>query len=134
MSSRLVVCSGCCCGRVDRGHSEVPVDALNSAWEKHDLENSVGLTISGCLGPCKMHNVSLLLVGGGTIWLGGLSEEAHFEALVEWARDVSQNGESAKLPEILTKQIFEPESVKDDLVENLLANQINGTTKSAISA
>ena len=81
-----------------------------------------------------MHNVSLLSVGGGTIWLGGLSEEAHFEALVEWARDDSQNGESAKLPEILAKQIFEPESVKDDLVENLLGNQINGTTKSAISA
>ena len=133
MPSRVVVCSGCCCGRVDRGHSEVPVDALNSAWEKHDLENSIGLTISGCLGPCKMHNVSLILVGGEKIWLGGLSEEAHFEALVEWAMDVSQNGASAKLPEILNKQIFEPEGVKDDIVENLLANQTNVAIQSAIS-
>ena len=133
MSSRVVVCSGCCCGRVDRGHSEVPVDALNSAWEEHDLENSVGLTISGCLGPCKMHNVSLILVGGEKIWLGELSEEAHFEALVEWAMDVSQNGASAKLPEILNKQIFEPEGVKDDIVENLLANQTNVAIQSAIS-
>ena len=133
MSSRVVVCSGCCCGRVDRGHSEVPVDALNSAWEKHDLENSIGLMISGCLGPCKMHNVSLILVGGEKIWLGGLSEEAHFEALVEWAMDVSQNGASVKLPEILNKQIFEPEGVKDDIVENLLANQTNVAIQSAIS-
>ena len=133
MSSRVVVCSGCCCGRVDRGHSEVPVDALNGAWEKHDLENSIGLTISGCLGPCKMHNVSLILVGGEKIWLGGLSEEAHFEALVEWAMDVSQNGASAKLPEILNKQIFEPEGVKDDIVENLLANQTNVAIQSVIS-
>ena len=134
MSSRVVVCSGCCCGRVDRGHSEVPVDALNNAWEELGLESSVRLTISGCLGPCKMHNVSLLLVGREKIWLGGLTEKAHYEALVEWARAVSQFGPSAELPETLIKHLFEPESVKEDIIENVLADQTNGAIQSVISA
>ena len=55
-----MVCSGCCCGNLEKGHDEVPVDALIEAWEKNSLEDSVELTISGCLGPCSMRNVVLL--------------------------------------------------------------------------
>jgi len=31
--AQVVVCKGCCCGRVDRGHNEVPIDALKSLWK-----------------------------------------------------------------------------------------------------
>ena len=107
MSSRVVVCSGCCCGRIEKGHSEVPVDALKNAWEKNNLKNSIELTISGCLGPCKMHNVAILMTDNNQTWLGELRVDAHFEALVTWACDVSKNGPEIKIPEILLTHQFD---------------------------
>lgn len=50
--AQLAVCVGCCCGRVDRGHPEVPVDALAAAWKEHELGGHVQLTVSRGLGPC----------------------------------------------------------------------------------
>jgi len=108
-----VVCSGCCCGNLEKGHDEVPVDALIGAWKKNSLEDSVELTISGCLGPCSMRNVVLLETDQSLIWLGGLSSDSHYDAVVEWACDFSQRGNDCEMPEILSSQIFTPKkSVK----------------------
>ena len=106
MRPRVVVCSGCCCGNLDKGHNEVPIDFLKAAWEEKGLEETVNLTISGCLGPCSMHNVSLLKTDEGLVWLGELSNEDHYEALVSWAEDFTQFGNEAKLPEILVPHQF----------------------------
>ena len=106
MVDTVVVCNGCCCGRVEKGHSEVPVDLLKDAWHKYGLEDDVKLTISDCLGPCSMHNVSLLKTSHGHTWLGKLSENEHFEALIEWALTVSSDGDSAELPELLEAHRF----------------------------
>ena len=108
-----MVCSGCCCGNLEKGHDEVPVDALIEAWEKNSLGDSVELTISGCLGPCTMRNVVLLETDQSQIWLGGLSSDSHYDAVVEWACDFSQRGNGCEMPEVLTSQIFTPKkSVK----------------------
>ena len=113
MSANVVVCSGCCCGNLEKGHDEVPVDALIEAWEKNSLGDSVELTISGCLGPCTMRNVVLLETDQSQIWLGGLSSDSYYDAVVEWACDFSQRGNGCEMPEVLTSQIFTPKkSVK----------------------
>ena len=119
MSSRVVLCSGCCCGRVEKGHNEVPVDDLKDAWGEHALDDSVELMISGCLGPCKMHNVSVLVTDGDMLWLGGLGEESHYDALVEWAKEVAHYGPTARLPEILAKKQFEPTNVKEEVLDSI---------------
>lgn len=106
MSASVVVCNGCCCGRVEKGHNEVPINTLKNAWKEHNLDNSVKLTISGCLGPCSMHNVSLLKTEKGLTWLGELSGVEHYGALVEWARNVAQHGIETEIPEILAPQRF----------------------------
>ena len=106
MSASVVVCNGCCCGRVEKGHNEVPINMLKNAWKEHNLDNSVKLTISGCLGPCSMHNVSLLKTEKGLTWLGELSGVEHYGALVEWARNVAQHGIETETPEILAPQRF----------------------------
>ena len=106
MPSCVVVCNGCCCGRVEKGHNEVPIDALKTAWKEHELDKNVKLTISGCLGPCSMHNVSILKTENGLTWLGGLNGEEHYGALVEWARNVAQHGIETEIPEILVPQRF----------------------------
>ena len=106
MSISVIICNGCCCGRVEKGHNEVPIDELEAAWEANRIGEVVKLTISDCLGPCSMHNVSLLNTGSGKIWLGELSSWNDYEAIVEWAIESSEKREGSKLPEILEARRF----------------------------
>ena len=106
MSTRITVCNGCCCGRVEKGHNEVPLKSLKTAWKERGLGKSVKLTISDCLGPCSMHNVALLKTSEGHTWIGNLSEIGHFQALVGWASEVSHRGHYVDLPEILESNRF----------------------------
>lgn len=82
---QVVVCLGCCCGRVDKGHPEAPVDWLKEQWRKRALPKKIHLTISGCLGPCDASNVVLLLFGDSPVWLGGLDKFEQYETLADWA-------------------------------------------------
>ncbi len=104
----IVVCNGCCCGRVEKGHNEVPLNDLKAAWKKHNLEKNVKLTISDCLGPCSMHNVTLFKNKGKKTWIGKLSNKDHYTALVEWAHNIAKYGNEAKLPSILVPYRFIP--------------------------
>ena len=62
---QVLVCVGCCCGRVDRGKPEVPVDWLKADWKAARLNPYIQLTISGCLGPCDLPNVVAVLTETG---------------------------------------------------------------------
>ena len=85
MAARLSVCKGCCCGRVDRGNNPVPYDALKAVWQSEGLDEHVKLSLSGCLGPCSMNNVTLMTHGKERVWLGRLASEDDYFALVNWA-------------------------------------------------
>jgi nitrile hydratase accessory protein len=66
---QLFVCAGaCCCGRVEDGFAPVPAEAFHAEWERRRLRNIVHLTIGGCLGPCALANVALLLFDGQAQW------------------------------------------------------------------
>lgn len=107
MASTVVVCKGCCCGNVDRGHDEVPVELLEKAWAERNLEREIQLTISGCLGTCEMRNVVLLRTESDRIWLGGLSEKEQYEAIIDWASSGSDTEGTPNLPAVLEKLAFE---------------------------
>src|SRR5688500_6041633 len=65
----LFVCaSGCSCGRTEDGFAPVPVELFHDEWERRRLRNVVHLTIGGCLGPCALANVVLLLFDGQAQW------------------------------------------------------------------
>ena len=108
MTNQVLVCNGCCCGRVEKGHVEVPIDVLKEAWDEHGLAEHVKLTISTCLGPCSMHNVSLLRTDNERTWLGKLVTEEDYLSIVEWAIGVAEKGNSTPLPEHLEQHRFEP--------------------------
>ena len=108
IAPRLMVCDGCCCGRVEKGNDVVPIDALKSAWEEHDLKEHVKLSISGCLGPCSMKNVSLMMDGSDRIWLGELGTNEHYDALVTWAKSIANGGTMSDLPIELKDHQFQP--------------------------
>jgi len=105
--AQLVFCQGCCCGRTDRDRPELPVEKLKAAWSAGKLNRTVQLTISGCLGPCDLTNVTAVLTPDEQIWLGGLEGEAVYDAFIQWAKDCHEVGERLPLPELLESHRFE---------------------------
>lgn len=104
---QLLLCKGCCCGKTERGLPEVPVDRIKAAWKSEKLNKVIQLTISGCLGPCDLPNVAVLLTPEGSTWLGNLAGDAHYDALIEWARASAAQGSPLPLPEELASYRFE---------------------------
>jgi nitrile hydratase accessory protein len=81
---QLFVCAtGCCCGRTDDGFAAVPTDLYHGEWERRRLRNVVHLTIGGCLGPCALANVVLLLIDGQAQWFHSIDSEALVRALYD---------------------------------------------------
>lgn len=71
---QLFVCAtGCCCGRTEDGFAAVPNDLYHDEWERRRLRNIVHLTIGGCLGPCALANVVLLLFDGQALWFHSIN-------------------------------------------------------------
>ena len=80
----LFVCaSGCCCGRTEDGFAPVPADTFHREWERRRLRNVVHLTIGGCLGPCALANVALLLFDGEAQWFHSVNGDALAHALYD---------------------------------------------------
>lgn len=104
--AQLLLCTGCCCGRTDRGNPPVPVAWIKNEWKMRGLLKSVHLTISGCLGPCDLVNVVGLVGNNETIWLGGLVHQQHFVALRDWAMETARIEEMAPLPSSLRELQF----------------------------
>jgi hypothetical protein len=100
---QVVLCKGCCCGRTDRGLPEVPVGRIKEIWQREKLNRSIQLTVSGCLGPCDVPNVVLLITAEGTEWLGRVAGEAAYDKLIQWARDCQAAGALLPLPESLAE-------------------------------
>ena len=105
--AQLLLCKGCCCGRTDRGLPEVPVERIKAAWKAEKLNRGVQLTISGCLGPCDLPNVAVLVTATGMEWYGRLDGAAHYDALIDWARACLASGAALPAPTALEGFRFE---------------------------
>ena len=100
-TAQLLLCKGCCCGKTERGLPDVPVDRIKAAWKADKLNKVVQLTVSGCLGPCDVPNVALVLTPEGSEWLGLLDGDPDYDALIAWARDCQAAGAVVPLPPAL---------------------------------
>src|SRR6266511_1932634 len=61
LEGQLLVCQGCCCGKTERGMPALPLDDFKQQWKERGIRLRVHLTITGCLGPCPLANVVLIL-------------------------------------------------------------------------
>jgi hypothetical protein len=104
---QVLICIGCCCGRVDRGKPEVPVDWLKAEWKAARLNPYIQLTISGCLGPCDLPNVVAVLTETGQQWIGRLNQREHYEALLQWGRVCGAARRIEPPPPVLRRHFFE---------------------------
>jgi hypothetical protein len=103
---QVLVCVGCCCGRVERGKPQVPVDWLKAQWKATRLNPYIQLTISGCLGPCDLPNVVAVLTATGQEWIGQLDRQEHYEALAQWGRACGAARRVEPLPPVLSERVF----------------------------
>lgn len=82
---QLFVChDACCCGRTEDGFAPVPVQLYQREWELRRFRNFVHLTVGGCLGPCALANVVLLLWDGQALWFHSLNSERLVLALFDY--------------------------------------------------
>jgi len=105
--AQVLLCKGCCCGRTDRGLPAVPVERIKAIWKAEKLNRSVQLTISGCLGPCDLPNVAVIVTAEGSTWYGRLEGDAPYDALIAWARAAGAADTALPLPEELEPLRFE---------------------------
>jgi len=89
MLGQLFVCAdGCCCGLVQDGYAPVPRELYHAEWDRRRLRNRVHLTIGGCLGPCALANVVMLLFEGRQAWFHSMSSDGQVLALYDWIEDL----------------------------------------------
>jgi (2Fe-2S) ferredoxin len=110
---QMILCKGCCCGRTDRGLPEVPIERIKGIWQREKLNRSIQLTVSGCLGPCDVPNVVLLITPEGMEWLGRIAGEADYDRLIQWARDSHAAGAPVPIPASLAENRLERFATKE---------------------
>ena len=98
MSVSVIVCNGCCCGNLEKGYDEAPVEFLEQAGVENKLGQEAQLTISGCLGPCSMRNVVLLKSEDRLTWLGGLSGEEDYESCLLYTSPSPRDRTRSRMP------------------------------------
>ena len=95
---QVLMCCGCCCGDVERGKPEVPVEWLKSEWRKRGLVKDIDLSFSGCLGPCDLTNVVSVSDATGSVWLGQIGDRVQYLGLLDWATQSKDAGKLLPLP------------------------------------
>lgn len=104
---QLFVCAdGCCCGRTEDGFPAVPAALYHAEWERRRLRNVVHLTIGGCLGPCALANVALLLFDGRALWFQSINDAARVLALYDYVENLLDAEEFISPPQPLAALQF----------------------------
>ncbi|HTK05962.1 MAG TPA: cobaltochelatase subunit CobN [Ktedonobacteraceae bacterium] len=86
---QLFICaSGCCCGHIERKFAPVPTELYHTEWERRKLRNKVHLTMAGCLGPCPLANVVLLLFDNHHIWFHSFNSESQVLAIYDYVEQM----------------------------------------------
>ncbi len=104
---QLFVCAGaCCCGRLQDGRMTVPRELYHQELERRRLRNRVHLTIGGCLGPCALANVVMVLFDGRPAWFHSMSTATQVLTLYDWIEALVRAGEFSPPPAALAAYRF----------------------------
>jgi hypothetical protein len=108
-SGLVLACVGCCCGHAERGGPKTPPRTLKRemrrAFREAGVEGRLRLAFTDCLGPCSEANVLLLYLAGRPTWLRRVNDVEAFSALLGWARQVLDGGDTT-LPQALAARSF----------------------------
>jgi len=105
---QLLVCTtGCCCGHTERGHAPVPEELYHREWARRRIRHKVHLSLGGCLGPCALSNVALLLFGGHQIWFHSITGDDQVIAIYDYIEAMVRADHYLPAPDALVGQVFD---------------------------
>lgn len=105
---QLFVCAtGCCCGHTERGHAPVPEALYHNEWARRRIRHKVHLSMGGCLGPCALSNVVLLLFAGREIWFHSVTGDAQVIAIFDYIEAMVRADRYLSPPPALASQVFD---------------------------
>jgi cobaltochelatase CobN len=105
---QLFVCAtGCCCGHTERGHAPVPEALYHTEWARRRIRHKVHLSMGGCLGPCALSNVVLLLFAGREIWFHSVTGDDQVIAIFDYIEAMVRAECYLPPPPALAPQIFD---------------------------
>ena len=105
---QLFVCAtGCCCGHTERGHAPVPSELWHDQWVSRRIRHRVHLSMGGCLGPCSLSNVALLLFAGRQVWFHSIETEAQVLAIYDYVEAMVRADRFLEPPAELAPRVFE---------------------------
>jgi cobaltochelatase CobN len=107
MRGNLFVCANaCCCGRTDLANSPLNTELYHEEWMRRRFRNIVHLTVGGCLGPCALANVNLLLFDGRALWLHSMNRDEDVVALFDWIEAMLDADEYLDPPRAVAPHLF----------------------------
>jgi nitrile hydratase accessory protein len=105
---QLFVCAtGCCCGHTDRGHEPVNTELYHREWARRRIRHRVHLSMGGCLGPCALSNVALLLFAGHQIWFHSVTGDEQVIAIYDYIEAMVRADRYLPPPASLADQVFD---------------------------
>ena len=105
---QLFVCAtGCCCGHTERGHAPVPVELYHREWVRRRIRHKVHLSLGGCLGPCALSNVALLLFAGREVWFHSITGDEQVVAIYDYIEAMVRANRYLPPPPALAPQVFD---------------------------
>ena len=105
---QLFVCAtGCCCGHTERGHAPVPEELYHREWLRRRIRHKVHLSLGGCLGPCALSNVALLLFAGHQIWFHSIAGDEQVVAIFDYIEAMVRVDRYLPPPPALAPQVFD---------------------------
>jgi cobaltochelatase CobN len=103
----LFVCQGCCCGRTDKGFPALPLEEFKRQWKERGIRRRFHLTISGCLGPCPLANVVLILFHGRSVWLHSINAAEDVSLIYGYVERMLLAGRFLEPPAELAERRFD---------------------------
>lgn len=97
--------TGCCCGHTDRGFAPVDGDFWHHEWERRKFRNKVHLNQGGCLGPCVLANVVMVLLDGRPYWFHSVNDNATVVAIYDFIEALLEDA-AAPPPALLQPLLF----------------------------
>ncbi len=107
VEGHLLVCKGCCCGNTERGKPSVPIDRFKKEWRDRDIWPRLHLTIAGCLGPCAVANVVLLMYQGTTVWFHSINSDDDVVRIYQYVDHLLAIGRFAVPTGSLAQKVFQ---------------------------
>jgi len=103
----MFVCNGCCCGRTEKGFPALPLDEFKRQWKERGIRRRFHLTISGCLGPCPLANVVLILFRGRSACFHSINSPADVGLLYDYVERMLLVESYLNPPPELAGRLFE---------------------------